>query len=79
MDDVLKAASLVCKLAVVVSLIFLAVSTGWLVTHGLPYQQPGLVVVTFTLPMVLLIAIADGLRLLSQPVDRLRLGAGKRH
>lgn len=69
MDEVLKAASLVCKVVVGGALVFLAGSTYWLWLLDLPYQQPGLVIVMFTLPMVVLIAVVDVLLHLTLNVE----------
>lgn len=74
MDDVLRAISQVCKVAATVSLILLVASTYWLRTHGLPYDQLGLVAATFTLSMVVLITIVDALRQFMLPPDRSSLG-----
>ncbi|MBD9573706.1 hypothetical protein IB260_00145 [Pseudomonas sp. PDM23] len=75
MDDVFRAISQVCKVAAAASLLLLVASTYWLRTHGLPYHQFGLVAVTFTLSMVVLITVVDALRLPMLPPDCRSLGA----
>lgn len=65
MDDVVLAAVRGCKFVVAVLMTVALICTVGLWVTGRPYQQATLVVVTFTLPMVAIILVVDGLLMLA--------------
>lgn len=60
MDNALIAMLRVCKLVVAVMLILSACSTLPLWVAGRPFQQPALVILAFTTPIVVLIIAVQG-------------------